>query len=53
MAERHCCGTCRYNRRDWTNPQNPDYYCGNYECEYYGCYTAYTDGDDCDCWEED
>ena len=23
------CGNCKYNRRDWTNPNNPDFYCGN------------------------
>lgn len=44
------CGTCRYNRRDWTNPNNPDFYCGNEDGDNYGCNTAYTDG--CDEWED-
>ena len=44
------CGTCEWNRRDWTNPNNPDYYCGNKESEAYGCNTGYTDG--CDEWED-
>ena len=21
-----CCGECKYNKRDWTNPNNPDSY---------------------------
>ena len=47
------CKECRHSRRDWTNPTNPDCYCGNDECEYYGYNTAYIDEKDCDCYEED
>lgn len=44
------CGTCKFNRRDWTNPKNPDFYCGNEESDNYGYNTAYSDG--CEDWEE-
>ena len=44
------CGECKYNRRDWTNEQNPDFYCGNEESENYGYNTGYSDG--CEDWEE-
>ena len=43
------CGECRYNKRDWTNPKNPDFYCSNERSENYGYNTAYTDT--CDEWE--
>ena len=26
-----CCGNCKYSERDWTNPNNPDFYCSNVE----------------------
>ena len=45
-----CCGNCRYNKRDWTNPHNPDFYCACEESDVYGCNTAYTD--DCEEWEK-
>ena len=38
------CGECKYNSRDWTNKNNPDYYCGNEDSENYGCATMYADG---------
>ena len=38
------CGECVYNRRDWTNPKNTDYYCGNEDSDNYGCNTEYSDG---------
>lgn len=41
---REICGTCKHNKRDWTNPNNPDYYCNNSEGEMYGANTGYTDG---------
>ena len=44
------CGTCRWNRRDWTNPNNPDFYCGNENSDAYGYNTMYADV--CDEWEE-
>ena len=50
MEEEKCCGTCRFNRRDWTNPDNPDFYCGNEDSEGRGFNTAYMDV--CEDWEE-
>lgn len=38
------CGECKYNRRDWTNPDNPDFYCVNEDCDNYGYNTMYSDG---------
>ncbi len=38
------CGECKYNRRDWTNPDNTDFYCGNDMSENYGYNTGYSDG---------
>ena len=43
------CGECKYNKRDWTNPNNPDFYCSNEDSDNYGYNTAYSDG--CDDWE--
>lgn len=43
------CGTCRYNRRDWTNPKNSDFYCNREDGDFYGDNTSYTDT--CDDWE--
>ena len=42
------CGACKYNKRDWTNPNNPNFYCNNEMSDCYGCNTAYTDT--CDEW---
>ena len=35
MSEK-ICGECKYNKRDWTNPNNPDFYCSNERSDYYG-----------------
>jgi len=43
------CGTCKYNRPDWTNEQNLDFYCGNEISENYGYNTMYSDV--CEDWE--
>lgn len=43
------CGECKYNKRDWTNPNNPDYYCSNEYSDNYGYNTAYSYG--CEDWE--
>lgn len=43
------CGECKYNRRDWTNPDNTDFYCGNDMSENHGYNTGYSDG--CEDWE--
>ena len=43
------CGTCKYNKRDWTNPNNPDFYCGNERSDYYGDNTEYKTT--CEEWE--
>ena len=50
MNDDKCCGTCFYNQRDWTNPKNPDFYCGNEDSDNYGYNTMYSDG--CEDWEE-
>lgn len=44
------CGECEHNKRDWTNPNNPDFYCSNERSDYYGYNTDYTDT--CDCFEQ-
>lgn len=44
------CGMCKYNVRDWTNKNNPDFYCSCEDSENYGYNTAYTDT--CEEWEE-
>ena len=36
-----CCGECKYNKRDWTNPNNPDFYCSNEDSWSYGYNTKY------------
>lgn len=41
------CGECKYNRRDWMNPNNPDHYCRNENSSHYGYNTA----DLCGCEE--
>ena len=38
MKER--CGNCKYNKRDWTNKNNPDFYCGNENSDNYGYNTS-------------
>lgn len=47
---KQCCGTCKYNKRDWTNPNNPDFYCSCEWSENYGYNTEYTTK--CDEYEE-
>ena len=49
MTER-CCGTCKHNKRDWINPNNPDFYCDNEDSDNYAYNTAYRDGEDCEDW---
>ena len=51
---KECCGTCKYNKRDFSKPQDKGYIefcCGNENSDYYGVPTFYDD-DDCDDWEE-
>lgn len=50
MEEKHCCGNCKHNKRDWTNPNNPDFYCANKHSDNYGYNTAYKHT--CEDWEE-
>lgn len=50
---KECCGTCRFNRRDYTKPKHKgaaEYCCGNEDSENYGIPTGYCDT--CDDWEE-
>lgn len=50
---RECCGTCNFNKRDFSKPQNEGYAefcCGNEESDEYGVPTMHDDV--CDCWEE-
>ena len=47
------CGNCKYNKRDFSKPQNEGYAefcCGNADSEYYAVPTMYDDT--CDEWEE-
>ena len=44
------CGECKYSKRDWTNPKNPDFYCSNERSDNYGYNPDYTDT--CDMWEQ-
>lgn len=47
------CGNCKYNKRDFSKPQNTGYAefcCGNEDSEEYGVPTFYDDS--CDEWEE-
>lgn len=47
------CGTCKYNKRDFSKPQNEGYVefcCGNIDSENYCVPTFYDDT--CDDWEE-
>jgi hypothetical protein len=50
MEEKHCCGNCKHNKRDWTNPNNFDFYCANKQSNDYGYNTAYKHT--CEDWEE-
>lgn len=50
MMNEKVCGTCRFSKRDWTNPNNPDFYCSNEDSENYGYSTDYADK--CGEWEE-
>ena len=41
-----CCGECKYNKRDFSKPQNSGYIefcCGNEDSEMYGVPTFYDD----------
>ena len=47
------CGNCKWNRRDFSKPQNEGYAefcCGNENGEYYGVPTFFDDT--CDDWED-
>lgn len=47
MAEKKCCGTCKYNKyvRD-----EDEFYCGCEESDNYGIENSYDDS--CECYEE-
>lgn len=50
---REVCGTCKYNKRDFSKPQNSGYAefcCGNEDSDNYGLPTMYDDT--CDDYEE-
>lgn len=50
---KECCGTCKYNKRDFSKPQNQGYSefcCGNEESDSYSVPTMYDDV--CEDWEE-
>lgn len=50
---REICGTCKYNKRNYSNPQGMGYIefcCGKEDSEEYGVPTFYDDT--CDDWEE-
>ncbi|MBQ6416375.1 MAG: hypothetical protein IJJ65_09020 [Butyrivibrio sp.] len=50
---RECCGKCRYNKRDFSKPQNSGYIefcCGNENSSEYGVSTLFDDV--CDDFEE-
>ena len=50
---REICGECKYNKRDFSKPQNSGYAefcCGNEESDNYGVPTMYDDS--CDDFEE-
>jgi hypothetical protein len=47
------CGNCKYNKRDYSKPQNKGYVefcCGNEDSEEYAVPTFYDDT--CDKWEK-
>ena len=39
MTREECCGTCKWHRKD----DDGDWYCANYDSEYYTDWTEYTD----------
>ena len=50
---KQCCGTCKFNKRYFSKPQNKGYAefcCGNEESDNYGVPTMYDDS--CDDFEE-
>ena len=50
---REICGECKYNKRDFSKPQNSGYLefcCGNEDSDCYGIPTMYDDS--CDDFEE-
>ena len=50
---KECCGTCKYNKRDFSEPQGKGYAefcCDNEYSENYSVPTFYDDT--CDDWEE-
>lgn len=50
---KECCGTCKFNKRDFSKPQNSGYAefcCGNEESVNYSVPTMYDDA--CDDWED-
>ncbi len=50
---KEACGNCKYNKRDFSKPQNSvyaEFCCGNEESEEYGVPTFYDDT--CDYFEE-
>lgn len=47
------CGNCKFNKRDFSKPQDSSYIefcCGNEDSDEYGVPTLY--GDTCEEWEE-
>jgi hypothetical protein len=53
LRVKEVCGNCKYNKRDFSKPQNTGYAefcCGNEDSEEYGVPTFYDDS--CDEWEE-
>jgi hypothetical protein len=47
---RKCCGECKYSKPDWTNPNNPDFYCSNENSWNYGYNTEFMNS--CEDFEE-
>ena len=50
---KQCCGTCKFNKRYFSKPQNKGYAefcCGNEDSDEYGVPTFYDDT--CDAYEE-
>lgn len=45
-----CCGTCKYNKRDFLKPQTKEFCCGNEESENYSVPTFYNET--CNDYEE-
>jgi hypothetical protein len=40
------CSECKYSKKDWTNPNNPDHYCSNQYSDYYGYNIIFMQGCD-------